>query len=132
MYLRVPPEYWWMPSSLDYDAGYDVWVVDIDGSNEKQLTDIPKNWEAGGWSPDGSKIVYTSCKKSSMGVGETQEIGIWIMNADGSDKKLLTKVDTGFIERMEWSPDGSKIAFVTHELSEGEPRDIYVIDVPAS
>ncbi len=67
-----------------------------------------------------------------MGVGETQEIGIWIMNEDGSDKKLLTKVDTGFIEHMEWSPDGSKIAFVTYELSEGEPRDIYVIDVPAS
>jgi Tol biopolymer transport system component len=67
-----------------------------------------------------------------MAAGETQEIGIWTMNADGSDKKLLTKVATGFIERMEWSPDGSKIAFVTHELSEGEPRDIYVIDVPAS
>jgi len=131
MYLRVPPEYWWMPSSLDYDAGYDVWVVDIDGSNEKQLTDIPKNWEAGGWSPDGSKIVYTSWKKSSMGAGETQEIGIWIMNADGSDKKLLTKVDTGFIERMEWSPDGSKIAFVTHELSKDrDDRDIYMIDIP--
>ena len=84
------------------------------------------------WSPDGSKIVYTSWKKSSMGVGETQEIGIWMMNADGSDRKLLTKVDTGFIEHMEWSPDGSKIAFVTYELSEGEPRDIYVIDVPTS
>jgi len=133
MYLRVPPEYWWMPSSLDYDEGYDVWVVDIDGSNEKQLTDIPKNWEAGGWSPDGSKIVYTSCKKSSMGVGETQEIGIWIMNADGSDKKLLTKVATGFIEHMEWSPDGSKIAFVTYELrKDRDDRDIYVIDVPAN
>jgi len=130
MYLRVPPEYWWMPSSLDYDEGYDVWVVDIDGSNEKQLTDISKNWEAGGWSPDGAKIVYTSWEKSSIGVGETQKIGIWLMNEDGSDKKLLTKVDTGFIECMEWSPDGSKIAFVTHELSEGEPRDIYVMDVP--
>jgi len=132
MYLRVPPEYWWMPSSLDYDEGYDIWVVDIDGSNEKQLTDIPKNWEVGGWSPDGSKIAYTSWEKSSLSLGKTQEIGIWIMNMDGSDKRLLTKVDTGFIEHMEWSPDGSKIAFVTYELSEGEPRDIYVIDVPAS
>ena len=54
------------------------------------------------------------------------------MNKDGSDKKLLTKVDTGFIEHIEWSPDGSKIAFVTHELGGGEPRDIYVIDVPAN
>jgi len=133
MYLRAPSEYWWMPSSLDYDEGYDVWVVDIDGSNEKRLTDIPKNWEAGGWSPDGYKIVYTSWEKSSLSPGETQEIGIWIMNEDGSDRKLLTKVDTGFIEGMEWSPDGSKIAFVTWILGKDKvDRDIYVIDVPAS
>lgn len=132
MYLRVPPEYWWMPSSLDYDVGYDVWVVDIDGSNEKQLTNIPNNWEAGFWRPDGSKIVYASWKKSGMGVDETQEIGIWIMNADGSDKKLLTKVVTEFIESMEWSSDGSKTAVVTWEWELSEiDRDIYVIDVPA-
>jgi Tol biopolymer transport system component len=105
-------------------------VVDIDGSNEKQLTDIPKNWEAGGWSPDGSKIVYTSWKKSSMGVGETQKIGIWMMNADGSGKKLLTKVAAGGIECMEWSPDGSKTALVTWILRKDKvDRDIYVIDV---
>jgi len=133
MYLRAPPKYWWMPSSLDYDEGYDVWVVDIDGSNKKQLTDIPKNWEAGGWSPNGSKIVYASWKKSSLSLGETQEIGIWMMNEDGSDKKLLTKVATGFTEHIEWSPDGSKIAFVTYELrKDRDDRDIYVIDVPAS
>jgi len=24
MYVRVPPKYWWMPSSLDYDEGYDI------------------------------------------------------------------------------------------------------------
>jgi len=133
MYLRVPPEYWWMPSSLDHDEGYDVWVVDIDGSNEKQLTDIPKNWEAGGWSPDGSKIVYTSWKKSSMGVGETQKIGIWMMNADGSGKILLTKVAAGGIECMEWSPDGSKTALVTWMLRKDKvDRDIYVVDVPDS
>jgi len=130
MYLRAPPEYWWQPSIFDYDEGYDVWVVDIDGSNKKQLTDIPKNWEAGGWSPDGSKIVYTSWQKSSISLGETQEIGIWLMNEDGSDRKLLTKVDTGFIEHMEWSPDGTKIAFVTYELrKDRDDRDIYVIDV---
>ena len=55
------------------------------------------------------------------------------MNEDGSDRKLLTKVDTGFIEGMEWSPDGSKIVFVTWILGKDKvDRDIYVIDVPAS
>ncbi len=53
-----------------------------------------------------------------------------MMDEDGNDKKLLTKVDTGGIESMEWSPDGSKIAFVTWELRrDGVDRDIYVMDV---
>jgi len=132
MYLREPPGCWWSPYSFDSDEGADVWGVDIDGSNETQLTDISKNWEAGCWSPDGSKIVYASWKKSSIG-REAQEIGIWVMNEDGSDRKLLTKVDTGFIEYIKWSSDGSKIAFVTWELSEGGiDRDIYVMDVHAT
>ena len=132
IYIRVPPKYWWSPYSFDSDDGADVWGVDINGSNETQLTDISKNWEEGLWNPNGSKIVYASWKKSSIG-REAQEIGIWVMNEDGSDRKLLTKVDTGFIECMKWSSDGSKIAFVTWELSEGGiDRDIYVMDVQAT
>ena len=131
-YIRVPPKYWWSPYSFDSDDGADVWGVDINGSNETQLTDISKNWEEGWWNPNGSKIVYASWEKSSIG-REAQEIGIWVMNEDGSDRKLLTKVDTGFIECMKWSSDGSKIAFVTWELSEGGiDRDIYVMDVHAT
>lgn len=131
-YIRVPPKYWWSPYSFDSDEGADVWGVDINGSNETQLTDISKNWEEGWWNPNGSKIVYASWKKSSIG-REAQEIGIWVMNEDGSDRKLLTKVDTGSIECMKWSSDGSKIAFVTWELSEGGiDRDIYVMDVHAT
>ena len=125
MYVRVPPapEYWWFPSVFNYDEGADVWVVDIDGSNKKQLTDIPKNWEAGGWSPDGSKIAYISWRKGN------NEYEIWTMNEDGSDKKLLVKAER--IEGAWWSPDGSKMAFVARKVREGKAdRDIYVIDVP--
>jgi len=65
MYVQVPPKYWWSPGMFNYDEGSDVWVVDIDGSNRKQLTDIPKNWEAGDWSPDGSKIAHLSWQSGS-------------------------------------------------------------------
>ena len=99
--------------------GCDIWVVDIDGSNRKQLTDIPKNWEEGMWSPDGSKIAYYSQQVD----GEKYEI--WAMNPDGSDKRLLTKVKR--LGDAMWSPDGSKIAFVAGKLHN---RDIYVIDMP--
>lgn len=133
MYLRMQPEYWWAPYISDSQKGFDIWIVNLDGSNEKQLTDIPNNSEEGWLSPDGSKVIYSSWKKDFLGAGETQEIQIWMMNEEGNDKKLLTKVDTGGIESMEWSPDGSKIAFVTWVIGrDGFDRDIYVMDVSPS
>lgn len=132
VYVRMQPKYWWMPFIPESSMGYDVWMVNFDGSNEKQLTNISNNMEEGWLSPDGSKVVYSSWKWKNefMGVDETQEIEIWMMNDYGKDRKLLTKVDTGGIESMEWSPDGAKIAFVTWELREdGFDRDIYVIDM---
>jgi len=122
MYVQVPPKYWWSPYILDSNEGSDVWVVDIDGSNRKQLTDIPKNWEVGDWSPDMSKIAYLFWKDRD------EENEIWLMDKDGSDKRLLAKAER--ITGHGWSPDGSKLAFVTLELrKDKDDRDIYVIDV---
>lgn len=135
-FVRMQPEYWWSPYIPDESKGYDVWMVNINGSNEKQLTDIPDNNEEGWLSPDGSKVIYSSYKKSSLNVDETQTIEIWMMNEDGSDRKLLEKVNAGgieSIESIEWNPDGSKIAFVTWVLrSDGFDRDIYTIDTSPS
>jgi Tol biopolymer transport system component len=53
-----------------------------------------------------------------------------MVNGDGSDERLLTTITTGFIVRMVWSPDGSKIAVVTWELGEDAiDRDIYMINL---
>ncbi len=133
MYVRMPPKYWWSPYIDNSDEGSDIWVVDIDGSNEKQLTDIPLNREEGFLRPDGKRIVYASWKPGFMGVDETREINVLMMNGDGGDERLLTTITTGFIVRMVWSPDGSKIAVVTWESGEdGIDRDIYMIDMPAT
>jgi len=125
MYVQVPLKYWWSPGMHNSDEGSDVWVVDIDGSNRKQLTDIPKNWEVGDWSPDMSKIAYLSWKD------QDEENEIWLMDEDGSNKKLLAKAER--VSGHGWSPDSSKIAFVTYELTKDrDDRDIYVLDVPAN
>ncbi|MCD4843233.1 MAG: hypothetical protein K8R25_01975 [Methanosarcinales archaeon] len=132
MYVRMPPKYWWSPYIDNSDEGADIWVVDIDGSNEKQVTAIPENWEEGFWSPDGKRIVYASLKPGFMDVGETREIEVRMVNEDGGDERLLTTITTELIVRMVWSPDGSKIAVVTWEYEEGVNRDIYMIDIPAT
>ena len=57
-----------------------IFVMDADGSNLKQLTTEGASYPA--WSPDGEEIVYTDVR------GEYGRL--FIMKADGSDKRQLT------------------------------------------
>lgn len=73
---------------------------------------------APGWSPDGSQLVF-----SRQPAGATQG-DLWIMNADGSGRRLLSESPANEgIGR--WSPDGQRIAFRSDRS--GNP-DIWVIN----
>ncbi len=61
-------------------------------------------------SPDGATILYTRSFVDMQNDGRRTEL--WMMNADGSRKRKL--MDGG---SPNWSPDGTRIAYVT----EGEP-----------
>jgi len=66
------------------------------------------------WSPDGTRIAFTS---------EKQYIAtIWAMDADGSNQ---TKLTYGYTHSSAWSPDSTKIFFIG---SGGAYAGIYVID----
>jgi TolB protein len=56
----------------------DIYVMDIDGSNIKQLTTdtLDNRWPR--WTPDGKFIAYTCVTENS---------DIWIMDKDGNEKK---------------------------------------------
>jgi Tol biopolymer transport system component len=58
-----------------------VWIYNLGQNHHTKLTDDGGDYPA--WSPDGSEIVYT---RTQQGDG-----GLWIMNADGSGKRRLTK-----------------------------------------
>ena len=58
------------------------------------------------FSPDGRRIAFTS----DRGGGDN----IWLMNADGSDKRQLTKEDFRLLNQPTWSPDGQFIAAKKH------------------
>ena len=63
-------------------------------------------------SPDGSQVIYTRGWIDKM--NDRWESTLWIMNADGSRKRELTK-GSGAI----WSPDGTRIAFTRQGDPEG-------------
>jgi Tol biopolymer transport system component len=107
-----------------------VHVIDVDGSNERELT--PGTHPA--WSPDGTRIVFTT------GFGGSG--GISVVNADGSRLTLLIRHDFArpgsrddWIGRPEWSPDG-RISFVRVEPDNNRPREhpvgIYVTNTAGS
>ena len=91
---------------------WDIWVMNADGSGQRNLMDneLPARAteHTPAWSPDGSRIVYAS------DIDDFAYSKLWTMRADGSDKRRLLSQTAGTFEvdrEPSWSPDGSSIAF---------------------
>ncbi len=69
-----------------------IWTVNRDGSNLQQLTSDTAHNFTPSWSPNGRYIAFTSNRLSAQNVGSSAEFemyDLWIMNADGSNPRLL-------------------------------------------
>jgi len=75
------------------------------------------------WSPDGSKLVFTSTAALDGNPNEpdVDSLNIWVMNADGSGRQPLTQytADSVAMYVPTWSPDGSTIAFLSSAPLDG-------------
>lgn len=105
----------------------DIFAVDRNGMNMKQLTSEPGVDAEPAWSPNGDRIAYRHLDQA------TGYSAIWVMNADGSNKvKLTAALENAYsMSAPSWSPDGSRIAFATVARS-GSTSAIWTMNADGS
>lgn len=94
---------------LNVDGNYDVYIVDADGRNLRDLTKGDSaDDQTPEWSPDGSRLVYIRNPTTSE---FSKRVEIWVVPTDGGASERLTVNDVWDGDPT-WSPDGSQIAFM--------------------
>lgn len=93
-----------------------IYVMSVDGSNQKRLTSIDGIDGSPAWSPDGKRIAFSSNRHGSM--------DIFVMNSDGSSLLRLTDNPANDTNPI-WSPDGSQITFASSR--KGPAGSAYVV-----
>jgi len=109
---------------IAFVQGPDIYTMNPDGSDVRQITflgpDSVAFWQA--WSPDGKQIVFSEFLAPDF-IGQ-----LWLMNADGSNQRLLLAESDYSDEQPSFSPDGNTILFARAQL-DSEAQAVYRIRV---
>ncbi len=89
-----------------FDLLGDIYTMPFAGGEAKNITNSMAWDMQAKFSPDGSRLVFTS----DQGGGDN----IWTMAVDGSDQKQVTKEKFRLLNSPSWSPDGNYIVARKH------------------
>ncbi len=114
--------------SSNRDGNNEIYVMNVDGSGVRRLTNHPAGDIAPTWNPTGTQIAFTSDR---IGVNQPQ---IYLMNADGTGVRRLTTGES-YVDRATWSPAPyTEIAFTArtpagfdikaYDLATGQTRQL--------
>lgn len=125
----------WSPTGRQFtftawDGDFEIFTMDADGGNVKQLTVNTGAWDQfGTWSPDGRQILFSSDRDANcharwitgngcgLFIAAGASIGaheIYRMDADGTNQTNLTNSLPTIEGGATWSPDGLHLAFGTN------------------
>ncbi len=105
-----------------------IYLINVDGSDEHQLTDLAAGACQPAWSPDGMMLAYTSPCNANR--DEYSGSSVFVMNVDSQDvpsePSLLVVTLGGGDYDPDWSYDGLRLAFTSWRT--GRPQ-IFTIGV---
>ena len=99
------------PSKLE------IFVMDADGSNKQQITDLGAAAFAPFFHPSGERIIFST----NYGDPSGREFDLWMVDLDGSNLEQITFTE-GFDGFPMWAPDGKSFVFCSnrHNSQPGE------------
>ena len=109
---------------LEFMDRTEVWVMDANGSNAKQLTNNKVPEGNASLSPDGSTVLFTSGATEQGDIYYNDKLFL-VPTAGGPAKILLPAVDYG-VENASWSKDGKTIYFTANMGTHNEVMRVNV------
>jgi dipeptidyl aminopeptidase/acylaminoacyl peptidase len=112
----------------DQFFNYDVFALRVADKTIRRITATESAEYQPRWSPDGKSIAMLATKRGLTDLETTMEdTHVWIMNADGSERRELGAAIDQRQLNVQWSPDGKSVYFVV--LDQGNQR---LVRIPAS
>ncbi|HKD50001.1 MAG TPA: S9 family peptidase [Candidatus Acidoferrum sp.] len=120
---------------------YDVFALKVMDGSARRITATEFNEYDPRWSPDGKKILFRGTRRGLTDRETTMEdTHVWVMNADGSDRREIGAVVDDRQSTPHWAPDGNAVYFTVQErgsnflvrlpISGGKPE--YLVKEPGS
>ena len=113
-------------NKIVYSVGYysvpenksnrEIFVMNADGSDNRQITQTPFSENEAKWIKNGAKIAFLSSEN-----GTSQ---LWEMNPDGTERRQLSNYD-GNIEGFSFSPDENIVLFIAQVKTVPSTKDKY-------
>lgn len=92
--------------SSNRSGTYQIWLMEPDGSNPRQLTHDPSNARYPAWSGSGTKIAFSSDRN---GVSD-----LYVIDIVTKRELRVTQGNVGNATHPSWFPGGDKIVFATN------------------
>jgi len=101
----------------------EIWVMNADGSNQKQITNLGGANFAPFFTPDDRRIIFSSNYKSPR----SRNFELYLINPDGSGLEQVTD-DPEFDGFPMFSPDGKKLVWASGRVVKEGGLNLYIAD----